>query len=38
MNGAAPFSKFYGQIWDGFCLNTGKKRFRGFILKPTERA
>ena len=21
----APFSSFYGKIWDGFCLNTGKR-------------
>ena len=27
----APFSKFYGKIWVGFCLGS-------FILKPTERA
>ena len=20
----APFSKFYGKIWVGFCLNTGE--------------
>ena len=31
--------KFYGKIWVGFCLNTGKRFFiRGFILKPAERA
>ena len=29
----APFSKFYGKNWVGFCLNTG-----AFILKPIERA
>ena len=34
----APFSKFYGKIWVGYCLNTRKALFRGFILKPTERA
>ena len=36
---AAPFSKFYGKIWIGFCLNI-EKRFllRDFILKATERA
>ena len=35
----APFSRFYGKVWVGFYLNTGKKLFRrGFILKPTERA
>ena len=34
----APFSKFHGKIWVGFCLNTGKRFFRGFILKLTERA
>ena len=39
----APSSNFYGKIWVGFCLNTGKRFLsntgkRGFILKPTERA
>ena len=24
---AAPFNKFYGKIWVGFCLNTGKHFF-----------
>ena len=33
----APSSKFYGKIWVGFCLNTGKC-LRDFILTPTERA
>ena len=33
----APFSKFYGKSWVGFCLNTWKL-LRGLILKPTERA
>ena len=23
----APFSRFYGKIWVGFCLNTGKRFF-----------
>ena len=23
----APFSKFYGKIWVGFCFNTGKRFF-----------
>ena len=23
----APFSKFYGKVWVGFCLNTGKRFF-----------
>ena len=23
----APFSKFYGKLWVGFCLNTGKRFF-----------
>ena len=30
----ASFSKFYGKIWVGFCLNTGKLFF---FLKPTKR-
>ena len=34
----APSSKFYSKIWVSFCLNTGKRLFRGFILKSTERA
>ena len=34
----APFSKFSGKIWVGFCLNNGKRFPRGFILKPIERA
>ena len=35
----APFNKFYGKMWVGFCLKTGKRFFfRGFILKTTERA
>ena len=36
----APSSKFYGKVWVGFCLNTGKRTLflKGFILKPTERA
>ena len=35
---AASFNKVYGKIWDGFCLNIRKTLFRGFILKPIERA
>ena len=35
----APFSKFDGIGWFGFCLNTGKIAFlKSLILKPTERA
>ena len=34
----APFSKFYGKIWVGFVLTLESAFFRGFILKPTERA
>ena len=35
----APFMKFYGKTWVGFCLNTGKRFFlRGYILKSTETA
>ena len=35
---AATFNKFYGKMWDGFCLNTEKRFFRrGSILKPIER-
>ena len=34
----APFSSFYGKIWDGFCLNTGKRFSQKFILNLTERA
>ena len=34
---AAFFNKFYGKMWDGFCLNT-EKRFRveRFILRPIK--
>ena len=32
----APFSKVYGKIWVGFCLNTGKRFFLKFILMSTE--
>ena len=34
----APFSKFYGKIWVGFCLNTGKRFFRGFHFKANRRS
>ena len=35
----APFSKFYGKVWVGFCLSTGKRfSLGGPILKQTERA
>ena len=35
----SPFSNFYGEIWMGFCLKSLENAFfRGFILKPTERA
>ena len=30
----APFTSFYGKIWVGFCLHTGKRFLRSFILKP----
>ena len=39
---AASFNKFYGKMWNGFCLqclNTGKQNphpRRDFILKPIE--
>ena len=26
----APFNKFYGKIWVGFCLNTEKRFFLEF--------
>ena len=33
------FSRVYGKIWVGFCVNIRKTLFlRGFILKPTARA
>ena len=36
----APFTKFYGKIWVGFSLKTGKRfslGFLGFNLKSRER-
>ena len=34
----APFSKFYGNIWVGFFLNTARRFFlRRFILKQAKR-
>ena len=32
---AAPLSKFYGKIWVGFCLNTGKRFFLEMNLQKT---
>ena len=28
----ASFSKFYGKMWDGFCLNTGKRFLLGVLF------
>ena len=33
----APFRKFYGKTWVGFCLNIGKHFSQRFHLQPTER-
>ena len=34
----APFSKFYGKIWDVFSLTLENSFWRDFILTSTERA
>ena len=34
----APFSKFYGQMLVGFCLNTGKRFFFRFHFKDNRKS
>ena len=34
----APFSKFYGEIWFGYCLNTGIRFFWRFHFKAIGKS